>query len=346
VTIQTIGIIGGGQLARMLALAGIPLGYKFIFLDTYAECPAGDLGEVIIAQYDDQVKLLELASRCDVLTFDFENVPATALNKIVKQVDFHPSSNALKTAQDRLSEKTLFDELGIPTPDFLNIESKQDIDKAKDFPFPAILKTRRLGYDGKGQVRISSHTELMAAWNELGNTECLLEGFVQFDFEVSQIAVRDTDGNIKFYPLTENRHQNGILVESNAPYENIKLEKLAQSHTKKLLEKFNYVGILAIEFFVNGNSLIINEMAPRVHNSGHWTIEGTLSSQFENHIRAITGLPLGDTAAICKTKMVNCLGEMPSRKESLKDFSAHYHDYAKAARPGRKVGHITYLSKL
>ena len=345
-TVSTVGIIGGGQLARMLALAGIPLGYKFIFLDTYAECPAGDLGEVILAQYDDQEKLLELASRCDVLTFDFENVPASALNEIVKQVSFHPSAEALKTAQDRLSEKTLFDELGIPTPDYLNIESKEDITKASDFPFPAILKTRRLGYDGKGQVRIKSFEELTGAWNELGKTACLLEGFIKFDFEVSQVAVRDADGNINFYPLTENRHEHGILIESNAPFVNSVLESLAQTYTKKLLEHFDYIGVLAIEFFVKGNSLIINEMAPRVHNSGHWTIEGTISSQFENHIRAITGLPLGDTFAICKAKMINCLGEMPNRAESLKDASAHYHDYAKEARPGRKVGHITYLSKL
>jgi len=217
-SVKTIGIIGGGQLARMLALAGIPLGYKFIFLDTYAECPAADLGELILAQYDDQEKLLELASRCDVLTFDFENVPASALNEIVKQVSFHPSAEALKTAQDRLSEKTLFDDLGIPTPDYYNIESETDIANTKDFPFPAILKTRRLGYDGKGQVRISSQNELTKAWSELGNTACLLEGFVKFDFEVSQVAARDADGHINFYPLTENRHENGILVESNAPF--------------------------------------------------------------------------------------------------------------------------------
>jgi len=345
-SVRTIGIIGGGQLARMLALAGIPLGYKFIFLDTYPECPAGDLGEVIIAQYDDQEKLLELASRCDVLTFDFENVPATALNEIVKQVTFHPSADALKTAQDRLSEKTLFDELGIPTPDYKNIESQEDISSAVDFPFPAILKTRRLGYDGKGQVRISTHVDLEKAWDELGNTACLLEGFVKFDFEVSQVAARDAKGNINFYPLAENRHENGILIESNAPFVNKVLESLAQTYTKNVLEHFNYVGVLAIEFFVNADSLIINEMAPRVHNSGHWTIEGTISSQFENHIRAITDLPLGDTFAIGKAKMINCLGEMSKREEVLKNASAHYHDYAKAARPGRKVGHITYLSKL
>lgn len=345
-SIKTIGIIGGGQLARMLALAGIPLGYKFIFLDTYETCPASDLGELLLGEYDDHDELMELASRCDVLTYDFENVPATSLDEIIKLVDLHPSASALKTAQDRLSEKTLFTSMDIPTPNYLNIESKDDLIKAKDFSFPAILKTRRLGYDGKGQVRLSNFTELSAAWDELGNTACLLEGFVQFETEVSQIAVRGNDGDIRFYPLTENTHKNGILIESNAPYTNDSLSDLAQNYTTKLLEHFNYVGVLAIEFFVSNNALIINEMAPRVHNSGHWTIEGTLTSQFENHIRAITGLPLGDTFAICKSKMINCLGEMPDRKEALSDTSAHYHDYSKEPRPGRKVGHITYVNKL
>lgn len=341
-TIKTVGIIGGGQLARMMALAGIPLGYKFIFLDTYASCPASDLGDLIVAEYHDQEKLLELANRCDVLSFDFENVPASAIDEISKQVTFHPAPTALQTAQDRLSEKTLFRKLDIPTPEFLNIESIDDINKASGFPFPAILKTRRLGYDGKGQVRISKYEELSAAWNELGKTACLLEGFVQFDTEVSQIAMRATGGDIRFYPLTENTHKNGILIESNAPFIDNNLTELAQNYTQKLLEHFNYVGVLSIEFFVCGNALIINEMAPRVHNSGHWTIEGAATSQFENHIRAITGLPLGDTSAIGKSKMINCLGEMPSRSEILKDPTAHYHDYAKEPRKGRKVGHITY----
>ena len=344
-TIKTVGIIGGGQLARMLALAGIPLGYKFIFLDTYSTCPAADLGELIVAEYNDQEKLLELASRCDVLTFDFENVPASALDEIVKQVSFHPSVNALKTAQDRLSEKNLFKKLGIPTPECLSIESADDVATAFDFPFPAILKTRLLGYDGKGQVRIKNYADLEQAWNELGNNACLLEGFVNFDTEVSQIAVRAKDGEIRFYPLTENTHKNGILIESNAPFKNNVLSALAQSYTSKLLEHFNYVGVLAIEFFVCSDALIINEMAPRVHNSGHWTIEGAVSSQFENHIRAITGLPLGDTSAVGSSRMLNCLGEMPSRDEILKDPAAHYHDYAKEPRSGRKVGHVTYLNE-
>lgn len=341
--INVIGIIGGGQLARMLALAGIPLGFKFVFLDTYAECPASALGKLIVGQYDDLEKLHQLADQADVLSFDFENVPATAINSIAQKVPFHPSPAALATAQDRLSEKTLFRALGIATPEFHNLEKTADLASAKEFTYPAILKTRRLGYDGKGQVRIRDFSELNEAWNELGRVDCLLEGFVDFDLEVSQVATRDQHGNIAFYPLTHNRHENGILVESIAPYSNAILQEKAQDCTRKVLKHFDYVGTLAIEYFVAGDNLIVNEMAPRVHNSGHWTIEGAVTSQFENHIRAITGLPLGAADAVGQVRMQNCIGEMPARSKSLTDKNAHYHDYGKSARPGRKVGHITYV---
>lgn len=343
--IQTIGIIGGGQLARMLALAGIPLGFRFVFLDTYAECPAADLGELIIGAYDDLEKLHQLADKADVLSFDFENVPAAAIESLAEKVPFFPSPKALATAQDRLSEKTLFRELAITTPEFHNIEQTADLAAAKDFLFPAILKTRRFGYDGKGQVRIKTFSELNEAWNELERSDCLLEGFVNFDLEVSQVATRDQQGHIAFYPLTHNRHEDGILVESIAPYDSDVLTKKAQSYTRKVLEHFDYVGTLAIEFFVSGEELIVNEMAPRVHNSGHWTIEGAITSQFENHIRAITGLPLGATDAVGQVRMLNCIGAMPSRTERLCDTTANYHDYGKSAREGRKVGHITYVSR-
>jgi len=344
--IKTIGIIGGGQLARMLALAGIPLGYKFIFLDTYAECPASDLGKLIVGEYDDLEKLHELANQADVLTFDFENIPAHAINSIAKVVPFYPSPQALATAQDRLSEKTLFTELGLKTPEFHNIESASDLTSARDFSFPAILKTRRLGYDGKGQVRIKQFSELNEAWNSLNRVDSLLEGFVNFDFEVSQVATRAINGDIVFYPLTKNRHADGILVESTAPYINKSLTEKAQAYTAKVLEHFEYIGTLAIEYFVSGDELIVNEMAPRVHNSGHWTIEGSETSQFENHIRAISGLPLGPTDAVGEIRMENCIGQMPAREDTLGNQFAHYHDYGKSARPGRKVGHITYVKHL
>ncbi|MBT8142319.1 MAG: ATP-grasp domain-containing protein, partial [Gammaproteobacteria bacterium] len=194
----------------------------------------------------------------------------------------------------------------------------------------------------KGQVRVKDFSELIAGWKELNNLACLLEGFVDFDKEVSQVAVRGKDGEIKFYPLAHNIHKNGVLVETNAPYQDDALAELAQRHTRKLLEHFNYVGVLAVEYFVSKGGLIINEMAPRVHNSGHWSIEGALTSQFENHIRAISGLPLGDCSAVGVSKMLNCLGEMLDRAEAMQDLNAHYHDYAKEPRPGRKVGHITY----
>jgi 5-(carboxyamino)imidazole ribonucleotide synthase len=341
---MTIGIVGAGQLGRMMALAGYPLGLDFLFLDKDAKTPGGQVAPLLAGELTDRKLLGELSQRTEVLTFDWENIPVEALENLPGAARIAPPLRALAAAQDRLSEKRTFELLGIATTRYAAVDSRASLDAAaRHIGLPAVLKTRRMGYDGKGQFVIRTAADLDAAWAALGAAPLLYENLVPFDAEVSVIAVRGADGDIAFYPLNLNVHREGILRLTRAPYGNAALTRQAQRAAKKLLEHFNYVGVLTIEFFVRGGKLIANEMAPRVHNSGHWTIEGADTSQFENHVRAIAGLPLGSTRARGHSAMINLIGELPERNPVLTEVGIHWHDYGKSARPGRKLGHLTLV---
>jgi len=337
-----IGIVGGGQLARMMALAGYPLGLRFLVLDPAPDACAGQVAPLIQGHYDDPDKLVHLSSRCDLVTFDFENVPGAAARLLAQRVPVLPPPAALEMAQDRLAEKTLFQALGIPTPPFAPVDSREQLVAAVDrIGLPAVLKTRRLGYDGKGQRVLNTREDIDAAWQNLKGAPLILEGFVPFQREVSMLAARSRTGETACYPLVENRHREGILRRSLAPADAEGLTAQARDYADRLLTRFEYAGVLAIEFFVLDGRLLANEMAPRVHNSGHWTIEGAETSQFENHLRAILGWPLGAATHRGCSAMVNFIGELPDPTAILKIPGAHFHDYGKAPRPGRKVGHVT-----
>jgi 5-(carboxyamino)imidazole ribonucleotide synthase len=339
---MTIGIVGAGQLGRMMALAGYPLGLEFLFLDKDARTPGGQVAPLLAGELSDRALLGELSSRCEVVTFDWENIPVDALENLPGAARIAPPLRALAAAQDRLSEKRTFELLGIPTTQYATVDSRAALETAvKAIGLPGVLKTRRLGYDGKGQFVLRKLSDLAKAWDALGQAPLLYENLVPFDAEVSIIAVRGKDGDLAFYPLNLNVHRDGILRLTRAPYGNAALTRQAQRAAKKLLEHFKYVGVLTIEFFVRKGRLIANEMAPRVHNSGHWTIEGAATSQFENHVRAIAGLPLGSTAARGHSAMINFIGELPARDPLLAEAGLHWHDYGKSPRPGRKLGHLT-----
>jgi 5-(carboxyamino)imidazole ribonucleotide synthase len=339
---MTLGIVGAGQLGRMIALAGYPLGFDFLFLDRDAQTPGGQVGPILEGALDDRNLLGQLSQRCEVLTFDWENIPVEALEGLPGKARIAPPLRALAAAQDRLSEKRTFELLGITTTRYASVDSRESLALAvKSIGLPGVLKTRRLGYDGKGQFVLRKPADLDRAWEALGKSPLLYENLVPFDAEVSVIAVRGVEGDIAFYPLNLNVHRDGILRLTRAPYGNAALTRQAERAARKLLEHFKYVGVLTIEFFVRGGKLVANEMAPRVHNSGHWTIEGAETSQFENHVRAIAGLPLGSTKARGHSAMINLVGEMPTRDALLGEPGLHWHDYGKTARPGRKLGHVT-----
>jgi len=336
-----IGVIGGGQLGRMLALAGHPLGLDFVFLDPAADSCAAAVGEHVRAAYDDAEALRKFEAQVDLVTFEFENAPPETIAHLAQYVAVYPCANALRTARDRLLEKNLFRELGIATPAFANIESQAELEAAiKTIGLPAVLNTRQLGYDGKGQKVLRNEADIAGSFSALGNFPCLLEGFVQFSGEVSLISVRSRSGEMRFYPLVHNTHRDGILRLSVAS-SNHPLQSLAEEYAKRVIEKLNYVGVIAFEFFEIDGGLMANEIAPRVHNSGHWTIEGAECSQFENHLRAIAGLPLGSTEKVGVSAMVNFIGSIPPREQVLAIDGCHLHDYNKAFKPGRKVGHAT-----
>ncbi|GAB1596411.1 5-(carboxyamino)imidazole ribonucleotide synthase [Lysobacter claricitrinus] len=343
----TVGILGGGQLARMLALAGAPLGLRFLVMDNVADACAGQFAPMVVGDYRDDAALAEFASRVDVATFDFENVPAESARWLAERVDVFPNPRALAIAQDRLAEKTLFRELGIPVPPFAAIDTLDELRTAiSDIGTPCILKTRRLGYDGKGQFRIRSVDDIDAAWNALGaqasKVGLILEGFVHFERELSVVAARGRDGEFRAWPLTENWHVDGVLSASLAPaMADDATHALACDHARRLAEALDYVGVFALELFAQGGTLLANELAPRVHNSGHWTIEGSETSQFQNHLRAVLGLPLGDTRMVGVACMLNWIGEMPDATAVLDEAGGHWHDYGKESRAGRKVGHAT-----
>jgi 5-(carboxyamino)imidazole ribonucleotide synthase len=336
-----IGILGAGQLARMIALAGYPLGLEFIFLDPSVDACANTLGEHLYGDYDDPELLAELAERADVVTYEFENVPADVANYLAEHTKVYPPAKALEVAQDRWVEKNFFQELGIPTPPFALVDSFEDLERAMTtLGYPAILKTRTQGYDGKGQSLLKLAADLKPAWELVQGLPAIVEAFVPFSREVSIIAAHSVSGAVLFYPLSENLHKGGILriAESRV---NDPMQAQAEEYVTRLLNGLDYVGIMALELFEVDGQLVANEFAPRVHNSGHWTIEGAETSQFENHLRAILDLPLGSTMAIGKAAMVNFIGGIPAIKEILAIENTHFHLYGKSPRKGRKVAHAT-----
>ena len=343
----TVGILGGGQLARMMALAGAPLGLRFLVMDTAADACAGQFAPLLVGDYRDESALAEFASKVDVATFDFENVPAESAEWLAQRVPVFPNPRALAVAQDRLVEKSLFRELGIPVGAFADVGSldalRSEVDRLGG---ACILKTRRLGYDGKGQFRIKSPADVDAAWQALGaqagTVGLIVEAFIPFERELSVVAVRGRDGEFRTWPLTENWHVDGVLSASLAPAQvDAVLVEAAYAHARRLAESLDYVGVFALELFYRDGELLANEMAPRVHNSGHWTIEGAETSQFQNHLRAVLGLPLGETRTLGHACMLNWIGEMPDAASVLQEAGGHWHDYGKEPRAGRKVGHAT-----
>ena len=336
-----VGILGAGQLARMIALAGYPLGVDFIFLDPSADACANKLGEHLLGDYNDPRLLAQLAERADVVTYEFENVPADVAEFLASHTQVHPSPKALAVAQDRLIEKSFFHDLDIPTPAYAAVDSFASLEQAmSQIGWPAILKSRTLGYDGKGQSLLKSAYDLKSAWALLDGAPAIVEAFVPFNREVSIIAARNVSGAIVFYPLSENLHRGGILRVSEC-CDNDPMQQQAEAYISRLMKELDYVGVLALELFEINGKLIANEFAPRVHNSGHWTIEGAETSQFENHLRAILDLPLGATRPIGKAAMVNFIGGLPVTEELLAIPQAHLHLYDKAPRKGRKVAHTT-----
>ena len=341
---MTIGILGGGQLGYMLALAGYPLGLHFRFLDPSPEAPVGRIAQRVTADYTDHGALEKFSSGLELVTYEFENVPVEAAKLLAGRVPVYPPPAALEAAQDRLAEKTLFSKLGIPTTAFLAIEKAADFDRAVgELGLPAVLKTSRLGYDGKGQWILLTAEDVAKAKSKLPKVHLILERFVPFSRELSLLAVRSRTGETAFYPLVENYHQSGILRLSLAPAPALdsSLQRSAEDMALRVLEALKYVGVLAIEFFEDRGRLLANEMAPRVHNSGHWSIEGAVTSQFESHLRAVLGLPLGSTGLLGHSAMVNLIGELPESAEVLAVPDTHLHLYGKSPRPGRKLGHVT-----
>lgn len=339
-----IGVLGGGQLGRMLALAGYPLGLRFRVLDLSSEAPAGQLAELMVADFNDTDALKRFASGLDLVTYEFENVPVDTARFLNRRVAVYPPPEALESAQDRLIEKSFFERLGIPTPPFVRVDTWEDLKGAiATVGLPAVLKTRRFGYDGKGQFILKKAEDAPLAWQSLGGVPLIMEGFVDFEREVSIIAVRGRAGEVRFYPLVENHHEHGILRLSLSPAPGAisELQAEAESYASRAMRELGYVGVLAIEFFQKEGRLLANEMAPRVHNSGHWTIEGAETSQFENHLRAILGRPLGSTAGVGYSAMINLIGTVPDLRPVYNMADAHLHLYGKAARPNRKIGHIT-----
>jgi 5-(carboxyamino)imidazole ribonucleotide synthase len=341
-----IGVIGAGQLGQMLGEAGKEMGIECRFIDPSESPPAASVGSVIRKPFDDPEALAALASDCDVVSFEFENVPVEALHAIEDVVAVYPPPAALAIAQDRLLEKQLFDELGISLPTYRAVDSLQDLKQAvADLGCPCVVKTRRFGYDGKGQFVIREERQVDQAWAELGDRPLIVESFVAFDYEVSVIGVRNPTGEIAVWPLSQNEHAEGILRTSQSPVDNPALIERASEYMNRMLQHLDYVGVLALELFVAGDALLANEFAPRVHNSGHWTIEGATTSQFTNHLLAITGQAPGSTQSIGYAGMINLIGDIPACASGMATGSVSLHDYGKAPRPGRKLGHITIVAE-
>ncbi|WP_455366791.1 5-(carboxyamino)imidazole ribonucleotide synthase [Kaarinaea lacus] len=336
-----IGVLGAGQLGRMLALAGYPLGLEFVFYDHNPKACAAPLGTLVVGEFDDKAQLTAFAQQVDLVTVEFENIPVEALEHVAQFVPVYPGPRAVSAAQDRLDEKQLFSSLGIPTPEFYAVENAASLaDALTRHNDTLVVKSRRFGYDGKGQLVLDSATAAAEAWDTLGGVPLIAEQRMRFKREVSLIAVRSRNGDTGFYPLTENLHMQGILRRSHVSIHD-PLQDIAEDYAQRVLRELDYVGVLAFEFFDCNGELVANEIAPRVHNSGHWTIEGAATSQFENHLRAILGWPLGDTSVRARCVMYNVIGEMPDPARLLKVPDIHLHYYGKEPRPGRKLGHIT-----
>jgi 5-(carboxyamino)imidazole ribonucleotide synthase len=353
-----VGILGGGQLGRMLALAGYPLGLTFrVFDPSPGACASQVVPDHVAAAFDDEAALRRFADGLDVITYEWENVPVEAVRFLSRLAPVYPPAEALEDSQDRFVEKSLFRQLGIATAPFAAVGSLEELQQsARLIGLPAVLKTRRGGYDGKGQQVLRSEADIAPAWRELGGVPLIVEGFVPFRRELSVIAVRSPGGAVgarpgpsasadyAFYPLVENVHREGILRTSRAPAPGVSeaLQAEAEDIASRVMDATRYTGVLSIELFEHEGHLLANELAPRVHNSGHWTIEGAETSQFENHLRAICGLPLGSTAPLGHSAMVNLIGAVPKSDEVLAIPGAHLHLYGKEPRPGRKLGHVTF----
>ncbi|MGB0922537.1 MAG: 5-(carboxyamino)imidazole ribonucleotide synthase [Alphaproteobacteria bacterium] len=347
---SVIGILGGGQLARMLILAGAPLGYQFHVFDPARQTPAGQICDAkTVAAFEDETALATFADSVDVVTFEFENVPARTAEILAEHTQVRPNPGALAVAQDRLIEKTFIrDEAGIGTAPFQNVESLADLHNAiVAIGLPAVLKTRRMGYDGKGQVILRTADEAEAAWQKIDGDPAILEGFVPFTRELSVVIARGADGETASFAPVENIHSNHILDLTLAPARmDPQQAQAARAIGEKISSALDYIGVLAVELFeLEDGRLLVNEIAPRVHNSGHWTINATACCQFEQHIRAVAGLPLGDPSRRHDAIMRNLIGDEITK---VADYAAvpnvHVHHYGKAdARPGRKMGHITFV---
>ena len=339
-----VGIVGGGQLGRMLALAGYPLDIRCTTLDPSTGSSASQVAPHIVGDYDDRDALARLAGASDVVTYEFENVPVESARFLRELAPIFPPPEALEAAQDRLAEKSLFDEVGMPTAGHVAVATPDGLREAlRRIGVPAVLKTRRFGYDGRGQVVIHDPLLALDAWRAIGEAPAILERHIGFDRELSIVGARGRDGSTAFYPLIENRHREGILRTSFAPAPVLTagLQTTAEGYARAIMDRLGYVGVMAVELFQVGDGLVGNELAPRVHNSGHWTIEGAETSQFENHLRAVTGLPLGSTAVPGPSVMVNLIGEEPDPAAVAAIPGARLHLYGKEARPGRKLGHVT-----
>ncbi len=340
----TVAVLGGGQLGRMLGVAGVPLGLHLRFLDPGTEAPAAAVGTVVTGALDDRSAIDRIAADATVITYEWEGVPADAARYAAQHAPVHPSPRALEISQDRVTEKETCRGLDIDVADFVAVDDRAGLDDAIGaVGLPCVLKTRRGGYDGKGQRVLREPSDADAAWTALGGVPLILEALIPFARELSVLAARGVEGTTACYPLVENTHVDGILRLSRAPAPVLAsaLQAEGERIAGRLLDELDYVGVLAVELFEHDGRLLANELAPRVHNSGHWTIEGAETSQFEQHLRAIVGWPLGSTAARGPSAMLNCIGAMPDRDAVLAVPGAHVHDYEKSARPGRKVGHLT-----
>lgn len=339
-----LGVLGGGQLGRMLALAAIPLDIRCVFYGPDPDPPAGIAGDVVQGAWEDERALARFAAAVDVVTLEFENVPLACAEWLAARRPMWPAPDVLAAAQDRVAEKCCFRRLGIATPPFAAVDSPDDARRAAaELGAPGILKTRRFGYDGKGQLRVADPEDAAAACAALGGASLIYERAVEFERELSIIAARGTGGEVAVYPLIENHHSGGILDESIAPAPNLRAatERIAMEYITALLQEFRYVGVLALELFETRDGVLANEMAPRVHNSGHWTIEGATPSQFESHVRAVCGLPVQDPVVTGHARMINLIGALPRTADVLAIPGARLHLYGKRPAPRRKVGHVT-----
>lgn len=338
-----VGILGAGQLARMLALAAHEMGVQTLCYDSSGASSAAAVTETVQGSLEDSAALLAWAKQCDVITYETENIALRATDILASEgIEVTPSRRALAVMQDRILEKTFCQQLGLQTAPFAIVENEEQLHEALALlSYPCVLKTATQGYDGKGQYRLREDNDILQlklSWDRA----YVLEQWLEHQGECSLLSVRGHDGDIIHYPLTHNEHQHGMLATSKAPYENAALQQQANHIAERILQHFDYVGVLTIEFFMMNGDLFINEMAPRVHNSFHWTIEGARTSQFANHLRALLCLPLGDSEAIAPSYLYNCIGQMPACTQILAHKNAYYHDYGKTARPGRKLGHITW----